>query len=111
MMRMANSLVESGAATQQELRELGQQIARGGMHKKVAIGVIDELIKSSGDYVQRIKKEDDGEPARGGLKPISRNEFTKEKLKAVSEGDFAKVENLNKRARITMERNPQLWRG
>ena len=108
---VAESVMKEGLLSKADAEELSKLLNKPGVTQKMAIKQLKELYMETSQYQQNPQLANQGTPAQPvGLQPISRREFTKEKMKAMNEKNFALVEQLNRRADYTTKSNPQLWK-
>lgn len=108
---VATAVKDSGKISETDMQELGKMLAKGGIQKETAIQKIKEVYKMTDQFSQDGSFQEGGDEKQGvGLEPISRAEYTKQKLEAHRARDFAKVEQLNKRAKFTLENRQEVWR-
>lgn len=109
--QMASAIRKEGKATDDEAKELTKMLFSGGIQQDLAVSRIKELYMSTEGYTQTPSIEVEGDNKQPtGLQPISRTDYTRQKMEAVKKRDLVKVEELNKRARFTMENKKDVWR-
>jgi hypothetical protein len=111
LVAIATAVKESGTISEEGMVELGKMLAKGGIQREVAIEKLKGAYKMTDNFTQGGSFSESGQTIpQEGLQPISRAEFTKEKLAAYKARDNVKVEQLNKRAEMTLSKRPDLWR-
>lgn len=108
---IAESILKENLISAKDAEKLGEMLTTPGVSQKMAIKQIKELYMETSQYQQNPQLVDQGQPAQPvGLQSISRRDYTQQKMKAMAEKNYALVEQLNRRADLTMKQSPQSWK-
>lgn len=108
---IAEAILKDNVISAKDAEKLGEMLMQPGVSQKMAIKQIKELYMETSQYQQNPQLVDQGQPAQPvGLQPISRRDYTQQKMKAMAEKNYALVEQLNRRADLTMKQSPQSWK-
>lgn len=108
---IAEAILKENLVSAEDARKLGEMLMQKGVTQKMAIKQIKELYMETSQYQQNPQLADQGQLAQPvGLQPISRRDYTQQKMQAMAEKNYALVEQLNRRADLTMKQSPQSWK-
>lgn len=93
--------------------EYNAMLSKGGVQAQLAAKALKEEYMSSPGFEQpeNLMKGESTPAPTGVVEAISRAKYTAAKRKAVYENDAAAVATLEKQARYTMDKHPDMWRG
>lgn len=108
---MTDTIMSEGKASKEDVDDLAEMLVGSKVKQSAAEKIIKEMYMSTEAFEQNPQLLEEGDTAQPtGIQPLSRREYTAQKMKAMSDGDSSAVERLNKRAQYTMENKSNLWK-
>lgn len=104
---------EEAGLSDEAANSYNQMLNAGGVQAELAARALKEAYMASPGFKQEnpnMQQPDTSVPPAPAVEAISRPQYTKERKKAVREGNAALVEQLDARARHTMDNLPSQWR-